>query len=167
MYKLMLPIIVIFLSSCSMPDFMVQGQLDDFEKAIESGDVDWIVEQHTDDIVREMPEGAPGGVTVVGKDQFRDYWEDFFKSMDNIDIETIDFVTSGFPPDKLALHWRFKGTIVAPSKYFKWNNESTIGSTIEFEGMDFNHGSGFKTAKNIAFWNSIEILNQTGYRVVR
>ena len=50
-----------------MPDFMVQGQLDDFEKAIESGDVDWIVEQHTDDIVRKMPEGAPGGVTVVGK----------------------------------------------------------------------------------------------------
>ena len=49
-----------------MPDFMVQGQLDDFEKAIESGDVDWIVEQHTDDVVREMPEGAPGGVTVVG-----------------------------------------------------------------------------------------------------
>ena len=53
MHKLMLPIIVIFLSSCSMPDFMVQGQLDDFEKAIESGDVDWIVEQHTDDIVRK------------------------------------------------------------------------------------------------------------------
>jgi hypothetical protein len=146
-----------------MPDFMVQGQLDDFEKAIESEDVDWIVDQHTDDIVRKMPDG----VTVVGKVEFRDYWEDFFKSVDNIDVESIDFVTSGFPPDKLALHWRFKATIVAPSKYFKWNNESTIGSTVEFEGMDFNHGSGLKTAKNIAFWNSLEILNQTGYKVTR
>ena len=163
MYKILLPIIAIFLSSCSMPDFMVQGQLDDFEKAIESEDVDWIVDQHTDDIVRKMPDG----VTVVGKVEFRDYWEDFFKSVDNIDVESIDFVTSGFPPDKLALHWRFKCTIVAPSKYFKWNNESTIGSTVEFEGMDFNHGSGFKTAKNIAFWNSLEILNQTGYMVTR
>ena len=146
-----------------MPDFMVQGQLDDFEKAIESEDVDWIVAQHTDDIVRKMPDG----VKVVGKVEFRDYWEDFFQSVNNIDVETIDFVTSGFSPDKLALHWRLKGTIVAPSKYFKLNNESTIGSTIEFEGMDFNHGRGFKTAKNIAFWNSIEILNQTGYKVVR
>ncbi|GIR31782.1 MAG: hypothetical protein CM15mP45_10780 [Deltaproteobacteria bacterium] len=43
-----------------MPDFMVQGQLDDFEKAIESGDVDWIVEKHTDDIVRKMPEEPLG-----------------------------------------------------------------------------------------------------------
>ena len=86
---------------------------------------------------------------------------------DVMNLTTEVMRTSGFPPDKLALHWRFKGTIVAPSKYFKWNNESTIGSTIEFEGMDFNHGSGFKTAKNIAFWNSIEIVNQTGYKAVR
>ena len=78
--------------------------LDDFERAIESEDIEWIMDQHTDDIVRELPDG----VKIVGKAEFRKYWEDFFEYTDNIDVETIDFVTSGLPPDKLALHWSSK-----------------------------------------------------------
>ena len=35
MDKIILPIIVFLFAACSMPDFMVQGQLDDFERAIE------------------------------------------------------------------------------------------------------------------------------------
>ncbi len=160
MDKIILPIIVFLFAACSMPDFMVQGQLDDFERAIESEDIEWIMDQHTDDIVRELPDG----VKIVGKAEFRKYWEDFFEYTDNIDVETIDFVTSGLPPDKLALHWRFKADIVGQSKYFKYD---AVGTTVQFEGMDMNYGSGFKTARNISFWNTLDILNQAGYKVTK
>ena len=58
------------------------------------------------------------------------YWEDLFQSVDNIDVEAIDFVTSGFPPAKLALHWRWKADVVAKSKYFKFD---TVGTTIKLK----------------------------------
>ena len=104
--------IVFLFAGCSMPNFMIQYQLDDFERALEEEDVNWIMDQFTDDVVRELPDGFK----FKGKDELRMYWEDLFQSVDNIDVESIDFVTSGFPPDKLALHWRWKADVVAKSK---------------------------------------------------
>jgi len=160
MKKFKLLIIVFLFSACSMPDFMIRGQLDDFERAFEQEDVDWIMDQFTDDVVRELPDG----VKLKGKNELRMYFEDLFQSLDNIDVEPIDFVTSGFPPDKLALHWRMKADVVAISKYFKYD---TVGTTVKFEGMDFNYNSGFKTTRAIAFWNTLDILQQAGYKVTK
>ena len=92
------------------------------------------------------------------------YWEDLFQSVDNIDVEAIDFVTSGFPPAKLALHWRWKADVVAKAKYFKFD---TVGTTIKIEGMDLIYGSGFKTARVISFWNTLDMLQQAGYKVTK
>ena len=122
--------------------------------------MNWILDQFSDDVVRELPEG----IRIKGKDELRSYWEDLFQSFENIDVEPIDFVTSGFPPSKLALHWRMKADVVATSDYFKFD---LVGTTVEFEGMDFNYGSGFVTAKSITFWNTLSILQQAGYKVTK
>ena len=160
MSKIKLLMIVFLFAGCSVPDFMVQGQLDDFERALEAEDVNWIMDQYTDDVVRELPDGFK----FKGKDEVRMYWEDLFQSVDNIDVEAIDFVTSGFPPAKLALHWRWKADVVAKSKYFKFD---TVGTTIKIEGMDLIYGSGFKTARVISFWNTLDMLQQAGYKVTK
>ena len=101
MSKIKLLMIVFLFAGCSVPNFMIQGQLNDIEKALEEEDVNWIMDQFTDDVVRELPDG----VKLKGKDESRLYWEDLFQSLDNIDVEPIDFVTSGFPPD----NWLFTG----------------------------------------------------------
>ena len=160
MSKIKLFLIVFLFAGCSVPDFIIQGQLDDFEKALEEEDVNWIMDQFTDDVVRELPDG----VKLKGKDELRMYWEDLFQSLDNIDVEPIDFVTSGFPPDKLALHWRMTADVVAKSKYFKFD---LVGTTVKFEGVDFNYGSGLKTARVITFWNTLDIIQQAGYKVTK
>ena len=160
MSKIKLFLIVFLFAGCSVPNFMIQYQLDDFERALEEEDVNWIMDQFTDDVVRELPDGFK----FKGKDEVRMYWEDLFQSVDNIDVEAIDFVTSGFPPAKLALHWRMKADVVAKSKYFKFD---TVGTTIKIEGMDLTYGSGFKTARVITFWNTLDMLQQAGYKVTK
>ena len=158
MSKIKLLMIVFLFAGCSFPDFMIQSQLNDFERALEEENVNWIMDQYTDDVVRELPDGFK----FKGKDELRMYWEDLFQSVDNIDVEVIDFVTSGIPVDKLALRWRWKADVVAKSKYLKFD---VVGTTVKFEGMDFNYGSGFKTARIITFWNTLDMLQQAGYKV--
>ena len=58
MSKIKLFLIVFLFAGCSVPDFMIQGQLDDFERALEEEDVNWIMDQFTDDVVRELPDGV-------------------------------------------------------------------------------------------------------------
>ena len=57
MSKIKLFLIVFLFAGCSVPDFMIQGQLNDFERALEEEDVNWIMDQFTDDVVRELPDG--------------------------------------------------------------------------------------------------------------
>ena len=58
MSKIKLLMIVFLFAGCSVPDFMIQGQLDDFERALEAEDVNWIMDQYTDDVVRELPDAS-------------------------------------------------------------------------------------------------------------
>ena len=57
-----------------------------------------------------------------------------------------------------------KADVVAKSKYFKFD---IVGTTVKFEGVDFNYGSGLKTARVITFWNTLDILQQAGYKVTK
>ena len=65
------------------------GQLDDFEKAMERKDVNWILDQFSDDIVRKLSDG----IKIKGKMSCAAMGEDFFQALENIDVEPIDFVT--------------------------------------------------------------------------
>ena len=63
--------------------------------------MNWIMDQYTDYVIRELSVSFK----FKGKDELRLHWEYLFESVDNINVETIDFVTSDFP----LKNWLFTG----------------------------------------------------------
>ncbi len=76
-----------------------------------------------------------------------------FAHYPDFSIEIVDLVAEG---DKVAVHWKAKGTSA---------DELTKGREISFSGMSLARFEGGKIAQSPGYWNQLSILTQLGYTV--
>lgn len=157
MGKLFLFIYLFLLFGCeSAIDTLVQSRLQAIADAYASEDVEYLVDNVSENFIRHIP----NDIDITGKTEYEDYLNDFFQANDNIKIEMLDYVSSG---DKAAVRWKYTSDAVNKSKY---SNIDLSGNKIELDGMDMFYLSGTKTAEDYASWDNLKMAQGAGYKLV-
>ncbi|MBH09497.1 MAG: hypothetical protein CMG74_03930 [Candidatus Marinimicrobia bacterium] len=153
-----IPILLAFIVGCgNVVDSVIQSRLQAIADAYVNEDVEYLVNNVTENFVRHIP----NDIDINGKNEYREYLTDFFKSNDNIIIEMLDFVASG---DKAAVRWKYTSDAVAKSKY---SDIDLSGSKIVLYGMDMFYLSGTKTEEDFASWDNLKMAQGAGYNLIK
>jgi len=155
--KKIIPMLLVMLGCDSAVDSMIQSRLQSIADAYVNEDVEYLVNNVTDNFVRHIP----NNININGKKEYKDYLIDFFETNDNIKIEMLDYVSSG---NKAAVRWKYTADAVQKSKY------STIdltGNKVELHGMDMFYLSGTKTAEDFASWDNLKMAQGAGYKILK
>ena len=153
----LIPLILLLIGCSGAVDSMVQSRLQAISQAYVNEDVDFLVNNESENFVRHIP----NNIKINWKSEYRDYLVDFFESNDNIKIDMLDYVTDG---NKAAVRWKYTSDAVKKSKY---SDIDLSGTKIELYGMDMFYLSGTKTAEDFASWDNLKMARDAGYKVYK
>jgi len=155
--KKIIPLLLVMLGCSNVVDSVVESRLKAIADAYSNEDLEYLVNNVTENFVRHIP----NDIMITGKDEYKDYLTDFFQANDNIKIEMLDYVSSG---NKASVRWKYRSDAVNKSKY------STIdltGSEVELHGMDMFYLSGTKTAEDFASWDNLKMAQGAGHTLFK
>ena len=155
--KKTIPLLLLIFGCGSAVDSMVESRLQAIADAYANEDVEYLVNNVTENFVRHIP----NDIDITGKEEYKEYLIDFFEANDNIIIEMLDYVASG---NKAAVRWKYTSDAVKQSEY---SDIDLVGNKIELHGIDMFYLSGTKTAEDFASWDNTKMAQNAGYTLVK
>ena len=81
--KKIIPLLLVMLGCSNVVDSVVESRLKAIADAYSNEDIEYLVNNVTENFVRHIP----NDIIITGKDEYKDYLTDFFQANDNIKID--------------------------------------------------------------------------------